>query len=179
MATVINITDLVNGSVVNNDWSGTGVFDELMSAVNSNINLQYSLGRINAADYAQVYLGGIQSVISQSIQYLLQKDLIAAQIDGALADNLIKAEELAIRQAELTKLQYEIATLLPDQHNINVAQQADLAASTLLKTQQEKATYTERVIKDKQAADLGLDDVIKSANVTPEAVYTPKYNEVP
>lgn len=35
--------------------------------------------------------------------------------------------------------------------------------------------YTERVIKDKEAAALGLDTVVKTANSTPETVYTPKY----
>ena len=42
-----------------------------------------------------------------------------------------------------------------------------------------KTMYVERVIKDKEAAALGMDKVVKVANTsaTTEAVYKPKYEE--
>ena len=42
-----------------------------------------------------------------------------------------------------------------------------------------KTAYVERVIKDKEAAALGMDKVVKVANTsaTTEAVYKPKYEE--
>ena len=48
-----------------------------------------------------------------------------------------------------------------------------------LKEVQKQIAYVERVIKDKEAAALGMDKVVKVANTaaTTEAVYTPKYKE--
>lgn len=48
-----------------------------------------------------------------------------------------------------------------------------------LKEVQKQIAYVERVIKDKEAAALGMDKVVKVANTaaTTEAVYIPKYKE--
>ena len=136
--TDIVFEDITNGSVVEGVWTGTGVFDKLLAAVNKNIELQYTAGRIKGADYANVYLGGMQSVLQQSIEYVLREKLIAAQID-----DVIKGIEL--------------------------------------KEAQKKLTYTERVIKDKEAAVLGLDNVIKlreTSRANGTYVYVPAYEEI-
>jgi len=118
--TQIQVSDITNGSVVNNEWVGTGVFDALISAVNQNVNLQYQNGRITGTDYANVYLASLQSVLQQSVEFTLRQKLTE--------------EQLAI-------------------------------------------AYAERVIKDKEAASLGLDTIVKTANITPETTYTPKYEK--
>jgi len=90
MATTIALTDLTNGSLTAaNEWSGTGVFDVLIKAVNKNIEGQYNLGRITSTDYANVYLGGLQSVIQQSVQFTLQKQHTEAQTDLVAAQKLL------------------------------------------------------------------------------------------
>ena len=136
--TDIVVEDITNGSVVGDVWTGTGVFDKLLAAVNKNIELQYTLGRIKGTDYANVYLGGMQSVLQQSIEYVLREKLIAAQVD-----DIIKGIEI--------------------------------------KDEQKKLTYTERVIKDKEAAVLGLDNVIKlreASRASGMYVYVPAYEEI-
>lgn len=80
----VNIEDLTNGTIgVDADgadvWLGTGVFDRIMGAVNGNIKVQYDNGRIKDADYAQVYLGGLQASINSAIQFLLQEKTAEAQ----------------------------------------------------------------------------------------------------
>ena len=60
-------------------WLGTGVFDRIMGAVNGNIKVQYDNGRLKDADYAQVYLGGLQASINSAIQFLLQEKTAEAQ----------------------------------------------------------------------------------------------------
>lgn len=136
--TDIVFEDITNGTAVGNVWTGTGVFDKLLAAVNKNIELQYTAGRIKGADYANVYLGGIQSVLQQSIEYVLREKLIAAQVD-----DVIKGIEL--------------------------------------KESQKKLTYTETVIKDKEAAALGLDNVTKireeSRKINADYIYIPAYTE--
>ena len=137
--TQIELTDLTNGSTVNQEWQGTGVFDVLIAAVNKNIEIQYQKGRITGSDYSQVYLGGMQAVLQQAVQWVLQADINAAQVD-------------------------------------------DIRKSIELKDAQLKIAYAEQIIKDKEAARLGLDNVMKNAEVErltdSTMVYTPRYKAV-
>ena len=133
MATNIVITDVTNGDLdINNDWVGTGVFDVLMNAVNKNIDGQYLKGRITGSDYANVYLGAMQAVLAQSVDYVMKEKITESQIDN---------------MAEDTKLK-----------------------------------YVERVIKDKQSATMGMDNIMKlrEASKISDAnyVYIPAYEEV-
>lgn len=85
----------------------TGVFDKLMDSVNDNINVQYTNGRITSSDYANVYLGSLQAVLQQSIQFALQEQVSEAQISGILKDNNLKDAEISksynMQEAELEK----------------------------------------------------------------------------
>ena len=94
MATDIVVTDITNGSLdLNNDWTGTGIFDVLMSAVNKNIESQYLKNRITGSDYANVYLGSIQAVLQQSMEYTLREKLVEADIE-------LKASQIALAYTE-------------------------------------------------------------------------------
>ena len=94
----VNLTELTNGTTVVKEvdglntytWEGTAVFDVLVHMVNENLKIQYDEGRIKATDYAQAYIGGLQTCITESMKYILQKD------------NLIKDEEL--KQANIDLL---------------------------------------------------------------------------
>lgn len=86
------MTDIEISNITN--ATDTGIFDILMNAVGKKIESQYLNNRITGGDYANVYLGSIQAVLQQSMQYVLQEQLIEAQVDGALADNLLKEEQL-------------------------------------------------------------------------------------
>jgi hypothetical protein len=134
MAADIQITDLINGEVVNNKWQGTGTFDVLIKAVNDNIEMQYNMGRITGSDYAQVYLGAVQSVLQQATQYHLTEKVQEAQIDNLIADNALKTKELEIREAELDRLKDTTEAELEKQWGYEVSRDVDgnlvLGAST-------------------------------------------------
>jgi len=103
MADII-IGDLTNGSVTQDGdgeyvWTGTGVFDKLMMAVNGNIKVEFDNGRIVGPDYADVYLGSLQSVIAQSVQYNLQEQLTEAQINKINVD-IALAQANAVAQVD-------------------------------------------------------------------------------
>lgn len=105
----IQLSDLTNGAVVNGDWEGTAVFDVLMKAVNENIGIQFDKGRIKGAEYAQVYLAAMQSVLQHSVQYALQEKVQEAQIDK-LADGVLtgtKQREVMDAQKDLYTRQKE------------------------------------------------------------------------
>ena len=87
--TIDNVTS--NVQVVNKVVTGDGTFDKLMGSVNAQIDNQFNMGRIKGTDYATVYLGAMQSVISQSMQFELQ-------------------EKQAEAQTELLKVQYDVTS---------------------------------------------------------------------
>lgn len=91
MGVDIDISTLTTGDLNDsNDWVGTGVFDVLINAVNKNIEGQYLKGRITSTEYAQVYLGGLQSVIAESMKFLLEEKNIETQIDEAIKNGISK-----------------------------------------------------------------------------------------
>ena len=136
MAIELDFNDFSNGAVdytapESPEWVGTGVFDELMKAINGNIKVQYESGRIKGPEYAAVYLGSMQSAISEAMKFLLAKEITEKEIS--------------------------------------------------LKEEQIKTAYVERVIKDKEAAVLGLDNVIKlreASRANGTYVYVPAYEEI-
>ena len=100
MTKIVDINDFSNGSIDNSNpqepkWEGTGVFDIIMKAANENIKIQNQTSRITGAEYAEVYLGTMQTAISESMKYILQKD------------NLIKDEELKQANIDLLNRQKE------------------------------------------------------------------------
>jgi hypothetical protein len=170
MATEIEIVDLTNGSVVNQEWVGSGVFDALMAAVNKNIEIQYQKGRITGQDYAQVYLGALQSTLQQSVEFLLRKDLTEVQIDDArkdietkerqmvlqeskLADDLLtSAKQRTILDTEEQAKQYEVDNILPA--NLAVLQKQDDELQTKIELMaQQKLTEVEQTRGANATAD--------------------------
>ena len=99
----INVTELTNGTTVVKEvdglntytWEGTAVFDVLVRIVNENLKIQYDAGRIKATDYAQAYIGGLQTCVTESMKYIMQKD------------NLIKDEDLKQANIDLLNRQKE------------------------------------------------------------------------
>lgn len=134
----IDISELTNGSIVDDDskykWSGTGVFDTIIGAVNGNIKAQYDSGRIRDSDYAQVYLGALTSSINAAIQFLLQEQQAEAQAEltreqRALVERQTKgfdddAKQKLLKQAlDSWSIAYSVAqdaNAIPDTIKVNV-----------------------------------------------------------
>ncbi len=113
MAITINFEDFSNGVVdytnpVLPEWSGSGVFDKLMHAINGNILVQYESGRIKGPEYAQVYLGSMQTAVVEAMKFMLTKEQIAkdldlkqAQIDKLNDDKLTSAKQRDLYQRQI------------------------------------------------------------------------------
>jgi uncharacterized protein (DUF3084 family) len=96
--------------VTTNDINGTGAFDTLMQSMSKHIQQEYDANRIRGTDYSTVYLGGLQSAMQQSIQFVLQKnqaDLVEKQ--GQLVDKqIIKTDqEILLMQTQVQKMEFE------------------------------------------------------------------------
>ena len=106
----IELTDLTNTKTCSTEDDGTGVFDKLIKSVEYHIEGQYKSGRIKGTDYANVYLGSMQSVLSESIKFLLSEqkadkeaDLVAAQISELELNGVVDRSLKAAQEADVVK----------------------------------------------------------------------------
>ena len=107
MATIL-VSEITNSD---NAEDGTGVFDKLMDALEQRIQRQYDNGRITGKDFAQVYLGMVQSALSESINFTLgkqqadkQAELLTQQVLSETKNN----EDGGVIDLQKEKLQEEI-----------------------------------------------------------------------
>ena len=113
MIKIVDIKDFSNGSIDNSNpqdpkWVGTGVFDIIMKAANENIKIQNQTSRITGAEYAEVYLGTMQTAISEAMKFLLNSDqstkdleVKQAQIDKLNDDKLTSAKQRDLYQRQI------------------------------------------------------------------------------
>lgn len=130
MSMIVDINDFSNGQIDTTNpqdpkWDGTGVFDIIMKAANENIKIQNQTSRITGAEYAEVYLGTMQTAISEAMKFLLNKDKIIKdlelnqiQIDAIESDILIKQEQhtkdLEVKDKDLEVKTQQILTMKND-----------------------------------------------------------------
>ena len=100
MSMIVDINDFSNGSIDNSNpqdpkWNGTGVFDIIMRAANENIKIQNQTSRITGAEYAEVYLGTMQSAISEAMKFLLNKPGIEKGLEAQDVSIAISEVQLA------------------------------------------------------------------------------------
>ena len=86
MVKIVDINDFSNGFIDNSNpqdpkWEGTGIFDIIMKAANENIKIQNQTSRITGAEYAEVYLGTMQSAISEAMKFLLNRDQLTKDLE--------------------------------------------------------------------------------------------------
>ena len=145
----VNLTELTNGTTVVKEvdglntftWEGTAVFDVLVRMVNENLKIQYDEGRIKATDYAQAYIAGLQTCITEAMKFIMQKDNVNKDTD--------------LKQANIALINQQIANLLKDAG----LKEANIA----LVTQQKTSLIKDEAVKDANIALLerqteGFDD---------------------
>ena len=84
----VKFSDLTNEVVTPTE--GTGVFDQLMEKMEKRLQEQYDANRITGSDYANVYLGMLQSTLQQAVQFLLNKDKSA--LDAMIAEATVEKQ---------------------------------------------------------------------------------------
>ena len=100
--TQILLTDLTSKTL-----DGTGAFDELMDAVAIRTQSELEKGNILKSDYSTVYLGAMQTVLQQSIAFLLTQEKSGKEAD-LISAQILKVEQEtqnAIRQATVIQNQ--------------------------------------------------------------------------
>ncbi len=125
---------------------GDGVFDKLMASIDVHIQREFKGNRLTGDQYANVYLSLVQSVLTQSVSFLLQKDkarweALTAQMNARIAE--IKATEALI---ELEKVKMETQKAIFDMQNSG-------AEYALTKMQVAKADVEYCLIKSKNESE--------------------------
>ena len=87
MTTVYTDEDLVNLST------------KLLTHIEQHLTTQFSKGRIEGTDYAQVYIAGIQASMSQAQSFLLNRDVAAGQANLLAEQHLQAANQTVISNA--------------------------------------------------------------------------------
>lgn len=186
----IHVSDLTNTTTITNGVAdGTGVFDKLFNTVNLYIDDQYRNGRLKGPEYASVLLGSIQAVLAESVQFVLQEQMVEAQtaevLDGTIRANIALNDELLSTAKERDLKVAQTSEVLDGTLRANIVLDDGLLTSAQDRevkevqkanlTEERKGMFANRIVSDKQAVLLGLDQIVKTLNTSPEAVYTPKY----
>ena len=121
----IDIKDFSNGQIDNTNsqepkWEGTGIFDVIIKAANENIKIQHKTSRITGAEYAEVYLGTMQSAISEAMKFILNKKTIEKGLEAQDVSIAISEVQLA-ENTEKWALQRKVLENQLSMSNIDVA----------------------------------------------------------
>ena len=121
----IDIADFSNGQIDSTNpqdpkWEGTGIFDVIIKAANENIKIQHKTSRITGAEYAEVYLGTMQSAISEAMKFILNKKTIEKGLEAQDVSIAISEVQLA-ENTEKWALQRKVLENQLAMSNIDVA----------------------------------------------------------
>jgi hypothetical protein len=128
---------------------GNGVFDVLMQANKAHLEAEFAKNRIKGAEYSTVYLGSLTQVMQTALAFVLaqtktdlENQLLAKQIELVTQQKLNAEAEHAVLVAQECKLRAEY----------------DLTMETKLKTAQETALLTQKVVTERaQVTSMGVD----------------------
>lgn len=146
MSTEIKLSDLTE------NLAGDGVFDKLMQTVSAHLLEEFQKARITGVNYSNVYLGSMTAVMQQSIEFLLRKDLSAAQVDltRKQVDNTDADTQLKLKQIEIADTQIQITLKELELKEAQVA----IANKELELKEQELILAAEQIVKIKAEVKL-------------------------
>lgn len=153
-----------------------GVLDKLLSVIADNLNTQFSAGKITSTDYAKIYVNSLDSVLNQSIQFVLQKDISARQAELLAQQALGVSADIALTNANTSKVSREVSLL--DKQEDLLDMQIALASAEVLKAERQAAILLVEKEKIEAEKDLVLAQ-INQANkqielITAQLINLPK-----
>jgi hypothetical protein len=168
--TSILVSDLTQATL-----DGTGVFDVLMRANKVHLDAEFNKNRIKGPEYATVYLGSLETVLQQSMSFLLQREkialeaeLMAQQVEIAKIQLLKTQVELDILQASQAKIPAEIALL--EQQVTNLVSENLLTIEKVAQTTQQTTNLgieADNLVKQGAVIDSGLNKIFaETAQIT-------------
>ena len=111
--------------------NSAGYFVELMTSFNRYISEEYKQNRLTGAQYAEVYLGGMQANLQAALAYAQHQDQVALQEEKLeLERELNEAQQALVRaqtqafkakhNKDLAKLVFDVVTIGVTQEQMNI-----------------------------------------------------------
>jgi len=134
-----------------------GVFEQLMAAVKHHVHQEFKDGRIQADQYASVYLGLTEACLTSSTQYLLGMLLIEEKRRGQdLANQKAEYELEELLPAQLDKLRKEIERM--DAEISLMAKQEEKINKEMEKMDKEIEFLTAKIMSERANTEEGIAD---------------------
>ena len=138
----------------------SAAFDEIGGKVSAYMITEYNEGRLKDTNYATVQAQAINAIIQGSLTMSMQTDTQTAQTALVTAQKSLVDKQIETNEADRQIKLYQISTLLPDEHNKNLKNQA-LVSAQILQQGAEKL-YTEArttVVTESRIDNLILEDL--------------------
>ena len=138
----------------------SAAFDEIGGKVSAYMITEYNEGRLKDTNYATVQAQAINAIIQGSLTMSMQTDTQTAQTALVTAQKSLVDKQIETNEADRQIKLYQLATLLPDEHNKNLKNQ-DLVSAQILQQGAEKL-YTEArttVVTESRIDNLILEDL--------------------
>ena len=138
----------------------SSAFDEISGKVSAYMVTEYNEGRLKDTNYATVQAQAINAIIQGSLTMSMQTDTQAAQTALVTAQKSLVDKQIETNEADRQIKLYQLATLLPDEHNKNLKNQ-ELVSAQILQQGAEKL-YTEArtvVVTESRIDNLILEDL--------------------
>ena len=138
----------------------SAAFDEIGRKVSTYMITEYNEGRLKDTNYATVQAQAINAIIQGSLTMSMQTDTQAAQTALVTAQKSLVDKQIETNEADRQIKLYQLATLLPDEHNKNLKNQALVAAQ--IAQQGAEKLYTEArttVVTESRIDNLILEDL--------------------
>jgi hypothetical protein len=130
------ITKLTNEDLTTGEVGGTGTFDVLMKSIKAHLKEEYQANKITGEQYSKAYTTLVESVMGQSVQYLLGRDSAYWQAVTA------QKQALAAQAAAVTaRVQLEIAKVQLQALKFEALNNQSTYALTKLKLSTESIGY--------------------------------------
>ena len=115
---------------------GDGYFDRFMQSTNTYLQDQYSKNRIKSSEYASVYLGAMQSALTEAVKLAIGRQLASAQADLAIANTTKVEVDKDLVRAEITYKEALTDNTITE-NGLILERITNLEKDTLIKIQEE------------------------------------------
>lgn len=147
-----------------------GVFDYLMESMKDHLDIEYDKGRIKGSEYAQVYLGSLQSVLQTAVTFLLTKDKADQEAKLIAAQILLAEQQKANAIVEGQNLVFQGEVLVAQKCKLQA--EFDNLAVQKLRTEAENALLAQKIVTERaqtQAVGVDADSVLGKQKLLYEA----------
>ena len=163
MAQVLNFESILDNTPSVNT---SGYFKELMDSISVYVKNEYSSGRLSGAEYAQVYLGAMQSAMQQAFAFGLQKTVqdaqvalieaqiaqVNAEITKIYADKSNTEAQTALINKQGGEIDYKVSQVYPAQVAVLNKQDDEIQSKIDLVNAQKASELIQATVLNKQAA---------------------------